>query len=160
MGQVVDLVALQNDKWEADFKARWAGRSANTDEIWAIQEWLEGLGWSVTLYDKQLPEFHTFVDYTNKVLRNNNVKAYHARLALRAVAANVMVNERGRVLFYWEEIRDEAHRNVRDQEEWKGTELYGTVWYDRELHSREMEDDEEPPVVDHSDAIIHPDETK
>lgn len=65
------------------------------------------------------------------------------------------IGQTGRVLFHWEEIRDEAHRHVRDDEECKGTELYGTIWYSREMFQRELAEGEEPPVADHSDALIH-----
>lgn len=153
--QIIDLATFANQKWEEDFKKRWRASGEYSGNIWDWEEWLKQEGWTVDMYNKTLPEFHTYADFTNKVLRNNNVKAYHAHYALKAVIANIYAEETGRFLFYWEEVHDDAHKNIRDQEEWKGDELYGTVWYSREMYSRELTEGEEPPIADHSNAIIH-----
>lgn len=148
----IDLAALTKTKWEEDLRKN---QRTFTADIWEWEEWLKLEGWTVDLGDKTLPEFHTYADFTNKVLRNNNVKAFHAHYALKAVIGNIFAGETGRILFHWEEIQDEAHRHVRDGEEWKGDELYGTVWYSREMFQRELADGEEPPAAEYPDAIIH-----
>jgi len=156
--QIINLEDVAKAKWEEDFKKRWRSSGNYTGNIWDWEEWLKSEGWDVKLHDKTLPEFHTYVDFDNKVLRNNNVKAYHAHYALKAIVGNIYAKETGRVLFYWEEVHDEAHRHVRDGEEYEGSADYGTVWYSREMYSRVLTEGELPPVAEHPHAIIHPDE--
>jgi hypothetical protein len=159
--QIINLEDVAKAKWEEDFKKRWRSSGNYTGNIWDWEEWLKSEGWDVTLYDKVLPEFHTYVDFDNKVLRNNNVKAYHAHYALKAIVERIFAGTTGRVLFYWEEVHDEAHRHVRDGDEWKDDpDYYMSVWYSREMYFRELNADEQPPVAEYPDAIIHPDEVK
>lgn len=151
---IVSFSEAVKQKWEADFKKRWreTGNEGDyTSSIWTWEEMLESMGWDVQLHNRTVKEFCTYVDFDNKVLLNNNPKAYHAHQAMNAALIKLFEGCVGRWLFYWEEVHDDAHRHVRDQPEWEGSELYGSVWYSMELHERELKADEAFP--EHTGSI-------
>ena len=132
-----ELAERRRRKANEELKKQMLGRGNSvgqfTQDIWAWEEMLQAAGWSVDLYDRDIAEFSTFVDYDAKVLRNNNPKAFHTQHAMDQILIYAFDGATGKYLFYWEEVHDEAHRNVRDGDEWKGTELYMSVWYSMEL---------------------------
>nr|DAF93741.1 MAG TPA: hypothetical protein [Myoviridae sp. ctshb19] len=142
---------LTRAKFNEDFKKRWKARGdcgEFTNDIWAWEEMLKEQGWIVQLYDNIMQEFATFVNFDNKMLCNNNPKAYYTQKAMEAILDRLFADEpaTGRWLFYWEEVHDEAHRHVRDGAEWEGSEDYGTVWYSMELRVREILVGEDIPL--------------
>lgn len=138
------------DEFNADFKKRWKARGdcgEFTNDIWAWQEMLESMGWIVQFYDNLLPEFTAFVNFDKKLLTANIPKAYHMQRAMAQIIDRMFEDATGRHLYEWKEVQDEAHRQVRDGEEWKDdAEYYMTVWYSMELFVREMAADEDLPT--------------
>jgi murein L,D-transpeptidase YafK len=137
------------DEFNADFKKRWKAKGdcgEFTNDIWAWQEMLEQSGWEIQLYARHIAVFTTFVDFDAKLIVNNNPKAFHAQGALREIVDRIFADAKGRWLFYWEEVHDEAHRHVRDGDEYKDSPYYMTVWYSMELRVREMAEGEDLPL--------------
>lgn len=143
-----------------DFKKRWQARGdcgEFTNDIWAWEEMLKEMGWEVNLMDRAMEEFNSYVDFDARVFSNHNVKAGHAHKAMDSMLAMMFAEVKGRWLLYWEEVHDDAHKHVRDHEEWKDSDLYMTVWYSRDLFVRELKDGEEyprAPVVDNSEVHV------
>ncbi|MND37653.1 hypothetical protein D3C80_283440 [compost metagenome] len=112
-----------------------------------IFAWLEVLenehSWLTNTGFNFLPEFNTYVNFDGKILGHNNPKAYHTRETLQKISDMIGAGTTGCWLFWWEEVRDEAHKFVRDTEEYAGSDLFGTVGYTMELFSRKMADNEE-----------------
>ena len=104
-------------------------------------------GWLVEMGDRLMPEFTTFVNFDKRMLAHNNPKAYHTRQTLQNISDMIDGGAEGRWLFWWEEVRDEAHKFVRDGAEYEGSDLFGTVGYTMELSVRQMADDEEIPLA-------------
>jgi hypothetical protein len=149
------------EDFNADFKKRWLAKGdcgEFTNDIWAWQEMLEQSGWVVQLYDNSMQESATFVNFDKKLITNRNVKAYHAQKALSLIIDHMFEGKTGRWLYYWEEVHDEAHRHVRDGDEWKDDpEYYMSVWYSMELYVREVQDGEDiplAPVVEYTEPMI------
>lgn len=145
-----ELAQRAKAEFNADFKKRWKARGdcgEFTNDIWAWSEMLEQMGWMVELYDNQIPEFSTYVNFDKKLLTNRNVKAFHAQKALAQIIDDMFAGKTGRWFYYWEEVQDDAHRHVRDGDEYKDSEHYMTVWYSMELRVRELADDEEIPLA-------------
>lgn len=138
------------EDFNADFKKRWLARGdcgEFTNDIWAWQSMLEESGWIVQLYDNIMQESATFVNFDKKLITNRNVKAFHTQKALAQIIDCIFAGHTGRWLFYWEEVHDEAHRNVRDGDECKeDPEYYMSVWYSMELYARELGETEDIPL--------------
>ena len=149
-GNIVDFSEAANRAWREEFKKRWKDKGSAglyTDDIWAWEDMLKDNGWIVQLYDTVMQESATFVNFDKKLLTNNNRKAFHTQKAMSAILDKLFAgNATGRWLFYWEEVNDEAHRHVRDGDEYKGSDDYMTEWYSMELYSRQMGADEDIPL--------------
>lgn len=140
------------EEFNADFKKRWAQRAEGpgefTNDIWAWQEMLEQMGWTVQFYSRVLPEFTTFVDFDKKLLTANVPKAYHMQRTMEHIIDLLFWSEAtGRYMYEWKEVHDEAHRRVYDSDKYKDSEYYMMVWYAMELFPREMAPDEESPTA-------------
>jgi hypothetical protein len=145
---IVNFQDAAKQKWEEDFKQRWIAKGAGdyTAGIWDWEALLKDEGWQVDIYNNKIVEFSTLVDFDNKILLNRNPKAYHAHHAMKAALDMKFNGGTGRWLFYWQEVHDEAHRHIRDGDEYKDSEYYMTEWYSMELYSRELNPEEEFPV--------------
>uniref|UniRef100_A0AB39CDQ1 Uncharacterized protein n=1 Tax=Pseudomonas phage HRDY3 TaxID=3236930 RepID=A0AB39CDQ1_9VIRU len=103
-------------------------------------------GWSTEMFNNVLPEFVTFVDFDHLLIIHNNPKAYYTRETLQKISDMIDTYQTGRWLFSWAEVHDDAHRFVRDGEEYEGSDMYGTVGYTMDLTVRPLATDEEIPV--------------
>lgn len=150
---IVDFSKAANLQWEADFKKRWKAKNEGagefTSDIWSWQEMLEHDGWIVQFYDNIMPEFSAFVNFDKKLLTANIPKAYHMQKTMSAMLDVLFAGgATGRHLYEWKEVHDDAHRHVRDGDEWKDDkEYYMSVWYSMELYVREMTPEEDIPVA-------------
>ena len=111
-------------------------------------------GWEINTRSR-MPEFTTLVHFDNKMgpkgMAHNNSKAHYTRLTLQKVSDMIDAGQSGRWLFWWEEVHDEAHKFVRDTEEYVGSDLFGTVGYTMELFCRKLAWDEAAPI--HADFM-------
>lgn len=149
---IVDFSKAANLQWQEEFKKRWKAKGDAgefTNDIWAWQEMLEQDGWIVQFYDNVMPEFSAFVNFDKKLLTANIPKAYHMQKTMSAMLDVLFAGSAtGRYLYEWKEVHDDAHRHVRDGDEWKDDkEYYMSVWYSMELFVREMKPDEDIPVA-------------
>lgn len=139
------------DEFNADFKKRWQARGdcgEFTNDIWAWQEMLEQMGWTIKFYEYGLIEFTMTVDFDEKILRANIPKAYHMQRTMASAIDSMFEGQTGRWFYEWKEVHDDAHRHVRDGDEWKDDkEYYMTVWYSMELYVREIQEGEEFPAA-------------
>lgn len=140
------------DEFNADFKKRWTQRAEGAGEfssdIWAWQEMLEQMGWAVKFYEYSLIEFTMTVDFDEKILRANIPKAYHMQKTMAPAIDSMFAGQTGRWFYEWKEVHDDAHRHVRDGDEWKDDkDYYMTVWYSMELYVRGIMAGEEFPVA-------------
>ena len=150
MTNIIDFNAAVKSKWEEDFKKRWTATGAGdyTSDIWTWEKLLIQEGWNIDLYNGKITEFSTLADFDNKILLNNIPKAYHAYHGMKAALDMKFSGASGRHLFYWQEVHDEAHRHIRDGDEYKDSEYYMTEWYSMELYARELKEDEEFPEIE------------
>jgi len=143
---IVNFSEAANRQWQEDFKKRWIAKGDAgefTNDIWAWEEMLKQDGWVVQFFERVLPEFTTFVDFDKKLLTANVPKAYHMKQIMASMLDTLFAGgAQGRWLYQWKEVQDDAHRNVRDGDEWKDDkDYYMTVWYSMELYIRELDVD-------------------
>jgi hypothetical protein len=137
------------DEFNADFKKRWKARGdcgEFTNDIWAWQEMLEQTGWIVQFHDRVMPEFVAFANFDKKLLTAHIPKAQHMHRTMVQILDQMFAGATGRFLYEWKEVHDDAHRQIRDGDEWKDVpEYYMSVWYSMDLFVREMAPDEDIP---------------
>lgn len=138
------------EEFNADFKKRWQARGdcgEFTNDIWAWQEMLEQMGWTVQFYARGMIEFTMTMDFDQKILTANVPKAYHMQKTMTHAIDQLFAGETGRWFYEWKEVHDEAHRRIYDGDEYKDSEYYMMVWYAMELFVRKMATDEQFPMA-------------
>lgn len=141
MSNVLDFQAAAREKFNEEFKQRASKREgyegSDSAMIWEWEAMLKELGWTVVLDDRSLPEFYTYFNYSDKILRSHNPKAQHTRKSLQYGLTQMFGGALGCELVWWEELVEEQYKYERED---------GSFYYAMGLKTRDMELGEPLPV--------------